>query len=114
MIVYHVTPKCHLPGIRREGVRPDLARGRLKASWWVSGERLAWAIAHICHRHGVVPGRVVILPADIDRDKLVGTRYPGVFFTREVVDLKDKIAPLSATDYLNADEGLILSDVNPQ
>jgi len=44
----------------------------------------------------------------------VGTRYPGVFFTREVVDLKDKIAPLSATDYLNADEGLILSDVNPQ
>jgi hypothetical protein len=111
MIMYHVTLKCHVPGIAREGVRPDLARGKIKASWWCKAERISWSIAHVCNRHGVVPARVVVLSADIDASMLRCTRFAGVFFIRELVDLKDSIAPISAAEYLGVDENQCLDGV---
>ena len=106
MIVFHVTEARNLRDINAYGVDPEFSQGKIKASWWVVGNRLAWAIAHVCNRHHVTPDQVVILPALIEDKLLVATCYPGVFYIREVVYLQGRLSPKCGSEYLTADDRL--------
>ena len=60
-ILYHVTPEYNLEAIMREGVRPDLARGKMQSSWYVSKRGIVWAIAHTSLRHSLSVANLVVL-----------------------------------------------------
>lgn len=60
-ILYHVTPEYNLDNIMREGVRPDLARGKMSASWYVSKHGIVWAIAHTSLRHDLPVSNLIVM-----------------------------------------------------
>lgn len=92
MQVFHVTPICNTPQIRARGVRPDLATGKRKASYWVDVKCLPWAIAHVANRHGLKVDRLVIFEADIPEEALKAMNLPGVFYCETLVQVLDKPA----------------------
>jgi hypothetical protein len=110
VIVYHVTEARNLRDIRNHGVLPEFATGKLKASWWISAGRVVWAIAHVCNRHRVTPDQVIILPAQIDICLLKATCYDGVFYMREKVDLKGRVAPMKGDEFLASDDRFPVPD----
>lgn len=52
MELWHVTHKGNLPAIEKEGIRPDLSRGKRMLSWYVTRDMVAWAFLHAAKRHG--------------------------------------------------------------
>jgi hypothetical protein len=61
LMLYHVTPEYNLDSIMREGIRPDLARGKMSASWYVNKHGITWAIAHTSLRHDLSVANLVVL-----------------------------------------------------
>jgi len=51
--IYHVSPKKNRESILKSGIEPLHSRGRLRACWYVSRDRIEWALAHCSARHGV-------------------------------------------------------------
>lgn len=45
--VYHVSPTILVPAIEIHGVRPEMANGMMKVSWWCEKQALMWAISHV-------------------------------------------------------------------
>lgn len=60
-VLYHVTPEHNIDAIMREGVRPDLARGKTQAAWYVNKHGIVWAIAHTSLRHDLPVSNLVVL-----------------------------------------------------
>ena len=63
MLLYHVTLEENVRSIMIEGIRPDLARGKAQASWYVSKAGILWAIAHTSLRHNVPVSELVVMPS---------------------------------------------------
>lgn len=86
MIVFHATPKYNSSSIARAGVLAACSRGRERCSWWVSRERVAWAVEHVSLRHNVCTRDIAVFSANIMSDSLVRSGKPGVFkcFTASV------------------------------
>ena len=52
MILFHATPKRNLDSIRKHGLDPKRATGKVKGVWLHTESRKPWAILHIIKRHG--------------------------------------------------------------
>jgi hypothetical protein len=89
MRVFHVTPMCNLPGIRKRGLIPDLATGKRKAVYVVDEKAVSWAIAHVADRHGMKVNRLVIISLDIDENDLRRLGVPGVFYVERFIPVLD-------------------------
>lgn len=59
--MYHWTHVSNLPSIARDGLRPDLAKGRLKVCWACDETRVAWAVGHVSAHHETTPDEMVLL-----------------------------------------------------
>ena len=53
MILYHATPKRNLDGIRKHGLDPKRATGKVKGVWLHTESKQALAILHTIKRHGL-------------------------------------------------------------
>ena len=82
--VRHATPRRNLRSIFATGVRPDRAKGKLRAVWLHAPGRSAWARAHVARRHQVARGEVVVLVLRVPRAQL-RRRGPGVWIYLEVI-----------------------------
>ena len=61
VILYHITPEYNVESIMRDGVRPDLSRGKLSASWYVTKHGIVWALAHTSLRHDLPVSNLVVM-----------------------------------------------------
>lgn len=53
--LYHVTLRSNLPSIRREGIVPQKALGRIQAVWIASEGLVPWVIQHLASQRGWKP-----------------------------------------------------------
>lgn len=79
MWLYHVTPQDNVDRIRREGVDPSMSRGKRRWSWYVEGERLTWAIAHVCLKHNTTPSKLVVFYVNVPATVRLKTAWQGVY-----------------------------------
>ena len=68
MILYHITTLDRTEGIVENGIRPDMAVGRAKVSWWVEEDWIEWAIIHVSGRHHVPTDYLVIFTLEMNVD----------------------------------------------
>lgn len=90
MNYFHVTLAKNADSIYRSGIDPIFSQGKQKLSWFVTHDRLPWAIAHCSARHNVTVNELIIFPVPSLRLKRVRRfRYPGIVATpcRTVVDI---------------------------
>lgn len=91
MRMYHVTTEKGQAGIRSDqAVRPDLATGKLKASWFVPLRLVDWAILHVQRRHGADLTEVRILGMDFRPDELSNHAGSDRFFRKEKTRLEGR------------------------
>lgn len=84
-VVYHVTPGFNHAGIISVGVDPDRSRGKRLLSWWVSRDRLEWALAHVSAKYAVSVGALWVAEGRIPGYMLRRTRLNFVFCVGVVV-----------------------------
>lgn len=71
MILYYATPKRNLDGIRKHGLDPKRATGKVKGVWLHTESRKPWAILHIIKRHDLQSfDDVILMQCDIPRSQL--------------------------------------------
>jgi len=82
-MLYHVSPIRNHTSIVKSGVDPALARSRFHASWWVTSEKLAWALAHCSVRHNVIVTDLEVwFKRPITFKRQTRTRWAGVYTSR--------------------------------
>lgn len=81
MPLYHVTPATNQESILASGVDPVFSQGKRQISWWVTRERLAWAIAHTALKHHVMVEDLVIFSTYRPLKNMRKTRWSGVVTT---------------------------------
>jgi hypothetical protein len=90
MNYFHVTLKANVDSIYQHGIDRVFSQGKKQLSWFVTHDRLPWAIAHCSARHNVTVNELVIFPVPSLRLKNVKRfRYPGIVATpcRTKVDI---------------------------
>ena len=98
MAIYHVTPTRNHISIRQTGIDPLLSRSPFKASWYVTSEKLAWAMAHCSVRYNIpVSALEVWFLPNGDLDGKTRSRWPGIFYTHRTIH---PVAFLSAEEAL--------------
>lgn len=78
MPLYHVTLASNLESIASTGVDPEFSQGARKLSWWVTRDKLAWAIAHCSLRHDCKVNDLVVVSIFRPLKKGSRTRWAGV------------------------------------
>jgi RNA:NAD 2'-phosphotransferase (TPT1/KptA family) len=80
----HGTPRRNLGSILRTGLRPDRARGKLKAVWLHTRARTDWAVTHVADRHGYEEEDIIVLEVELPRSA-VRRACRGIWICREVI-----------------------------
>lgn len=85
MAIYHVSPSRNHISIRQTGIDPWLCRTAFKASWYVTEDKLAWALAHCSVRYNLpVSALEVWFLPEADLQGKTRSRWPGVFYTHKL------------------------------
>ena len=85
MILYHATPRRNLDSIRKHGLQPQRATGRIKGIWLHTQSKTPWAILHTIKRHRLNSfDDVVILKCKIPRNRLT-RRWRGLWTCDSVI-----------------------------
>lgn len=84
-IMYHVTLNKNDMSITRQGINPEFAQGKRKASYWVTRDALHWAIAHVANRHNARVSDLRVYYAAMPEIDLLGTPWQGVYYTTRYV-----------------------------
>lgn len=83
--LYHVTPNFNTNAIIGAGVEPSLARGKQKVSWWVTWEKLNWALAHISSRWNVPVSGLTIFAKKFENGEIQRWPVEGIFICKRNV-----------------------------
>lgn len=78
MPLYHVTPRKNLESILASGVDPVFSQGARQVTWWVTRDRLPWAIAHCSIRHNCKVAELAVVSVYRPLKKGAKTRWSGV------------------------------------
>lgn len=80
--LYHVSLRENEPSILKLGVLATKSRGKRIGSYWVTEDRLIWAILHVSARHAVSVNEILIYVATVDLEEtdVQRTARPEVFF----------------------------------
>lgn len=101
IILYHITSEENMIGIMSQGIRPDLSRGKLSASWYVSKRGIIWALAHTSLRHDISVVRLIVMTVMLPVLVVKKTGIPYMFYT------KSRFTPeywLPAEYFINTEE----------
>ena len=80
----HATPRRNLDSILRIGLRPDRARGKLKAVWLHTPARTDWAVMHVADRHGFEEEDIIVLEIELPRSAVRRNRR-GIWTCQAVI-----------------------------
>ena len=70
MRLRHATPASNLQSIQAQGLRPDLAVGKIKGCWLHSPAKTPWALLHTQQRKGAALDGLVVLEVTVPRSWL--------------------------------------------
>jgi hypothetical protein len=82
--LYHVTTGKNLEGILESGIDPAYSRSSLKASWYVSWDKVLWAVIHIQDRFNCNLDDCFVCSAEVDHANMRRTNQVGIFYTRQL------------------------------
>lgn len=98
MILYHATPKRNLESIRKDGLQPTRAAGRIKGIWLHTKSKQPWAILHTLKRHQLQSfDEVILLEVSIPRSQLT-RRWRGLWTCDSVIRTFTEIEINGITD----------------
>lgn len=78
-MLYHVTHRKNLASIKKLGVSPEFAKGKIPAVYVCRGSSLGWAVQHTIARHGWSAKSIAIVAVATPGLKGQRTGTPGVF-----------------------------------
>ena len=81
-VLYHVTIGGNLDSIWADGIDPHYSKGKFEAAWYVSKERLLWAVLHVVDRHDCKLDDIFVIAVSIDWRLMRRTNKTGVHFTK--------------------------------
>lgn len=81
MVVYHVTPEDNVYLITQNGIDPKYARGKMKASWFVSKHNIEWAIIHTSVGHHEPIESLVVCAVQVMGKDMYRFNRPGFYYT---------------------------------
>lgn len=98
MTLYHATLRENLDSIMARGIDPAFSKGKLKACWFHTSSKSAWAILHTQKRHRSTD--IIIIEVEIPRawitrrrtglwscsETVNAERFVGVFSSEEILD----------------------------
>jgi hypothetical protein len=82
VVLYHVTPEYNVESIMRDGVRPELARGKMSASWYVTKHGIVWALAHTSLRHDIPVSNLVVMTTMLPMSAMKKTGIRNAYCTK--------------------------------
>ena len=86
--LYHATPRRNLESIKRNGLDPNLAKGKEALIWLHTASRRDWAILHTINRHKSTLEDVAIIEINVPRTRL-RRKWRGIWTTGEpITELK--------------------------
>ena len=98
MKLRHATPTANLQAIMIQGLRPDLAVGKIKGCWLHSRAKTPWALLHTQIRKGTALEGLVVLEISVPRSWL--TRYQaGLWYCTRVIPPARITGEAPATDW---------------
>lgn len=98
MRVRHATKRQNVSSIVKEGLRPDLCKGKIQAVWLHTQSKSAWAILHTQKRHKVSMDDIVILEIEIPRSWL--RRWAkGIWLCERNIPFERVVASYSANEF---------------
>jgi len=77
---YHVALFQNKTSITRTGVDPQFSTGAQFRSWFVTREKLAWAILHTQKRHKAMIGEIIVFQCETLK-KAQNSGHKGIFST---------------------------------
>ena len=98
---YHVTLKSNADSILKNGIEPNRSTGQLAVSWYVTGQRLWWAIAHIAAKQNCSVDDLVVFRLKGNTVEFSRTRLRGVYVTSD--RRRPRRAPIPASEFLSLD-----------
>jgi len=78
--LYHVSLRENEASILSKGVLALKSKGRRSGSYWVTEDRLLWAILHVSARHSVSVNEILVYVGIAPFDDLQRTARPNVYF----------------------------------
>jgi len=81
-VLYHVTISSNLDSIWADGIDPHYSKGKFEATWYVSQERLLWAVLHVADRHDCKLDDIFVIAVNIDWRYMRRTNRLGVYYTK--------------------------------
>jgi hypothetical protein len=80
----HATPRRNLESILRTVLRPEFARGKLKAVWLHTRARTGWSVRHVADRHGFEEEDIIVLEVLLPRSAVRRARR-GIWTCQAVI-----------------------------
>lgn len=88
MILYHVSPTRNTVSISEHGIDPSYSTGKLEASWYVSKNRVLWAIAHCSARHDEPVNELTVHVVEVPAGcKIRRTSLDGVMWLTDTMQV---------------------------
>lgn len=81
LVLYHVTIAEHVRPITLEGIRPDCAVGKMKASWYVSLRNIEWAGIHVLQQKIAQPDDLFVCATLVEANDMYKFFRPGFYYT---------------------------------
>ena len=78
MKLYHTTPKSNLDSIRKNGLDPNRASGKIKGVWLHTSSKREWAVIHTANRHQIALDEVIVIEVEVPRKNLA-RRWRGLW-----------------------------------
>jgi len=78
MRLFHITTVSRKHSILATGIDPSYSQGKRRECWYVTADRLHWAILHVMARKQVQLGDVCVLDVIIPDDELT-KRWRGIY-----------------------------------
>ncbi len=79
-VLFHTTPKQHLPSVKLLGLLPALSETARKEVWLHTIKRLKWARLHLSKRHCCRPRDMVTVAVNVSGKNLLKRRR-GIYTT---------------------------------
>jgi len=81
LVLFHVTPAENVQSILECGIDPKYATGKMKAAWFVSKQRIEWALIHTSAHHHVQIDELAVCAVMVYGRDMYKFNRPGFYYT---------------------------------
>lgn len=82
MKLFHVTLKENFNAVWRDGIDPNLAQGKMLASWYCDEKRVLWALAHTSAKRAIPVCDLIVMEVTYKPSEFVRWSRDGIFYSK--------------------------------